>query len=115
MEYIIDIWAGCMLTLQGTDKLLEINISFKILLSLRIFFRSEKHMGLIVQMAPDFWKLYNFTMRMWQDNKLKGSAFNNFLQNKDYVVCISPHGFSICDRFSALHVLPANSLHAENI
>lgn len=72
-------------------------------------------MSLIVQMAPDFWKLYNFTMRMWQDNKLKGSAFNNYLQNKDYVVCISPHDFSICDRFLAVHVLTANSLYAENI
>lgn len=54
MEYNPEIWAGCMLTLQGTAKLLEMNVSLKMLFSIMIFFRSGNRLGLTVQMKLHF-------------------------------------------------------------
>lgn len=53
MEHNPEIWAGCMLTLQG-QKLLEMNVSLKMLFSIMVFFRSGNHLGLTVQMELDF-------------------------------------------------------------
>lgn len=54
MDYNPEIWAFCMLTLQGTVKLLELNVSLKMLFSIMFFFRSGNHHGLTVQMKLDF-------------------------------------------------------------
>lgn len=54
MEYNPEMWSGCMLTLQGTAKLLEMNVSLKMLFSITVFFRSGNHLGLAVQMKLDF-------------------------------------------------------------
>lgn len=54
MDYNPEIWAVCMLTLQGTAKLLEMNVSLKMLFSIMFFFRSGNHLGLTVQIELDF-------------------------------------------------------------
>lgn len=54
MDYNPEIWAVCMLTLQGTAKLLEMSVSLKMLFSIMFFFRSGYHLGLTVQMELDF-------------------------------------------------------------
>jgi len=61
MGYSPEIWAGCMLTLQGTAKLLEMNVSLKMLFSIMVFFRNGNHLGLTIQIELDFWKLHSFT------------------------------------------------------
>lgn len=54
MEYNPEIWADCMLTIQGTVKLLEMNISLEMLCPIMVFFRSGNHLGLTVQMELEF-------------------------------------------------------------
>lgn len=54
IDYSPEIWAVCILTLQGTAKLLEMNVSLKMLFSIMFFFRSGNHLGLTVQIELDF-------------------------------------------------------------
>lgn len=54
MDYNPEIRAVCMLTLQGTAKLLEMNVSLKMLFSIMFFFRSGNHLGVPVQIELDF-------------------------------------------------------------